>query len=113
MDTVFDTSRGVEITPYVAKTKRTPVLPQVVNVALNGLAYIQTTGVLTYQLEVELVIHQNNDALLLRAWEYGSLIKVVDEGNTYQGYITAITLEDEYAEGYHRGNITIQEESAA
>lgn len=111
MDTIFDTVQGVEITPYVVKTKRTPSLPQVVNVALNGLAYIQTTGVLTYKLEVDFVIHQGNDSLLLRAWEYGNLVKVTDDGVTRQGYITSLELGDEYADGYHTGNIMIQEDS--
>lgn len=110
MDTIFDTVRGLEITPHVAKTKRTPSLPQVVNVALNGLAYIQTTGVLTYQLEVEFVIHQDNDALLLKAWESGNLVKVIDDGVTRQGYIIALELSEDYADGYHTGNITIQED---
>lgn len=111
MDTIFDMVKNVEITPHVAKTKRTPNLPQVVNVALNGLAYIQTTGVLTYQLEVEFVIHQDNDALLLKAWEYGNLVKVVDGNSTRQGYITFVELEEDYADGYHAGTLIIQEES--
>lgn len=112
MDTIFDTVYGVEITPHVAKTKRTPDLPQVVNVALNGLAYVQTTGVLTYKLEVEFVIHTNNDPLLMRAWEYGSLVKVVDDNNTRYGYITSLKLEEDYADGYHSGSMTLQEEIA-
>lgn len=111
MDTVFDMIRGVEITPYVAKTKRTPSLPQVVNVSLNGLAYVQTTGVITYQLEVDFVINRANDLLLLQAWENGNLVKVVDDGITRQGYIIALDLEEDYADGYHNGHIIIQEDS--
>lgn len=110
MDTIFDVTGGVEITPYISKTKRTPNLPQVVNVALNGLAYVQTTGAIFYQLEVDFVIHQSNDFFLLRAWENGNLVKVVDDGVTRQGYIISLELEEEYAEGYHKGHITIQED---
>lgn len=112
MDTIFDTVQNVEITPYVAKTKRIPDLPQIVNVALNGLAYVQTTGVLTHQLEVEFVIHKDNDNLLIQAWKYANLVKVTDDGVTRQGYIISLELGNEYADGYHTGNITLQEDSA-
>ena len=63
--------------------------------------------------EVDFVIHQDNDSLLLRAWEYGNLVKVIDDGVTRHGYITSLELGDEYADGYHTGNIMIQEDSVA
>ena len=110
MDTLFDTIRGVEITPHISKTKRTPTLPQVVNVALNGLPHVQTTGVLTHQLEVEFVIHQDSDLLLLRAWEQGNLVRVTDGGITRHGYIISVELSEDYAEGYHEGFVLVQED---
>lgn len=109
-DTIHNEITGVEITPHVAKTIRTPSLTQVVNTSLNGLTYVQNIGKIIYQLQVDFVIHKDNDSILLSAWHSGDLIKVVDDGNTYYGYIIALQLSEDYAEGYHAGAILIQEE---
>ena len=109
-DTLYNATLGVEITPHIGKTIRTPSLPQVVNVALNGLPHIQNVGLISYQLQVEFVIHQNMDGTLLTAWQNGNLIKVVDDGVTRFGYITKLTFGKDYAEGYHTGTIVLQEE---
>lgn len=112
-DTLYNETEKVEITPHIAKTVRTPSLAQVVNTALNGLAHIQNIGIITYQTEVEFVIHQDNDSLLLSAWRKGNLIKVVDGSVTRYGYIIRLELGEDYAEGYHTGTILLQEEVTA
>lgn len=109
-DTIYDEIASVEITPHIAKTVRTPILTQVVNTSLNGLTYIQSIGKMTYQTKVEFVIHKDNDPLLLDAWYGGNIVKVIDDGDTYYGYIISLQLGDKYAEGYHTGTIVIQEE---
>lgn len=109
-DTIFNQTTGIELTPHVAKTVRTPSLQQVVNVAMNGLPHIQNIGVVSYQLQVEFVIHQDMDLALLNAWQNGNLIKVVDDGVTRYGYITGLKLSEDYAEGYHAGTIKLHEE---
>lgn len=110
MDTVFNETKRVEITPFVAKTIRTPSLTQVKNVSLNGLPHIQNIGAISYKVLVEFVLHSSNDELLLGAWLDGDLVKVVDDGSTYRGYIVELKLESDYADEYHKGEITIQEE---
>lgn len=112
-DTLYNETEKVEITPYVAKTVRTPFLAQVINTALNGLAHIQNIGVVTYQTEVSFVIHRDRDSLLMSAWQRGNLIKVVDDSITRYGYIIRLELGEDYAEGYHTGVILLQEEVAA
>lgn len=109
-DTIRNETQNVEITPYVAKTTRTPSLTQVVNVSLSGLAHIQNIGSVSYQIEVEFIIHKDNDSILFDAWHKGDLIKVVDDDNTYYGYIIGLQLSPDYAEGFHAGAILIQEE---
>lgn len=112
MDTLYDTTRGVEITPYISKTVRTPNLTQVVNTALNGLTYLQSVGPITYRTQVEFVIHKDNDPLILSAWLNGNLIQVIDDLTLRYGYIIDLELEEEYADGYHKGTIVLQEEGA-
>lgn len=109
-DTIFNEITGVEITPYVAKTTRTPSLTQVVNTSLNGLTYVQNIGKIIYQLEVEFIVHKDNDSVLLNTWHSGDMVKVIDGGDTYYGYIIGLELSSDYAEGYHAGVILIQEE---
>lgn len=109
-DTIFNEIAGVEITPFVARTIRTPSLTQVVNTSLNGLTYVQNIGKIIYQIEVEFIVHKDNDSILLDTWHKGDMVKVVDDGNTYYGYIIGLELSPEYAEGYHAGIILIQEE---
>ena len=111
-DTIYNEMLGIEITPHVVKTYRTPSLPQVVNTSLSGLAYIQTVGVLTYQVQVDFVIHESSDKLLLDSWTHVDLMKIVDDDKVYQGYIIDLALDHEYANGYHSGSILIQEERA-
>lgn len=110
MDTIFDLSKNIEITPFVIQAKRTPNLPQVVNTSLSGLAYVQVTGTIYYTTEVSFVIHKTMDSELLSAWKTGSLIKVVDGDITLQGYITSVELDTELADGYHKGSIDLQED---
>ena len=109
-DTIFNKIKNVEITPHVMKTYRTPSLSLVANVSLNGLAYVQSIGPVTYQIQVDFVIHENNDGLLLDAWKNVDLIEIVDEGKTYYGYIIDLKLDHDFANGYHTGAILIQEE---
>lgn len=109
-DTMFNETSNLEITSHIAKTYRTPFLSQIVNVSLNGLAYIQNIGPVTYQVQVDFVIHESNDNLLLNAWENGDLIKVIDENKTYYGYIIDLVLGQDFAKGYHSGSILLQEE---
>lgn len=111
-DTLFNQSSGVEITKDIIDTLRTPFLNQVVNVGLNGLVHIQNIGKISFQVLVNFVIHESNDALLYEAYENASLIKVVDDAKEYYGYIISVELGNEYAEGYHLGTIIIQEEVA-
>lgn len=110
MDTFYDETLGLEITPHIVKTVRAFDLPQVVNVSLNGLAYIQTTGSIAFQVQVNFVIHENNDNDLFNAWINGDLMKVVDDEKTYYGYIIDLKFDDDYAKGYHSGTAVIQEE---
>ena len=110
MDTIFDTIEGVEITPHVQKTQRKSELPQLINVTLSGFAHIQTVGEFIHELEVDFVLHTDNDAALLRAWKLGHLLKVVNDGATRYGYITSLELEEDMVEGYHKGNATLQED---
>lgn len=110
LDTLYDESKKVEITPYIAKTVRTPSLTQVVNTALNGLAHVQNIGSVTYQTKVEFVLHKDNDPLLLSAWHQGNLMKVVDDSVIRYGYIIKLELGEDYADGYHTGAILLQEE---
>ena len=109
-DTIFNKTKNIEITPHVMKTYRTPSLSQVVNVSLNGLAYIQSTGPITYQIHVDFAIHENNDSLLLDAWKNVDLIEIIDEGKTYYGYIIDLKFDHDFANGYHAGAILVQEE---
>ena len=109
-DTIFNEIRGVEITPFVARTIRIPSLAQVVNTSLSGLTYVQNIGNIVYQVEVEFIVHKDNDSLLLDTWHKGDMVKVVDDGNEYYGYIIRLEFSPEYAEGYHAGIILIQEE---
>lgn len=109
-DTIFNQTTGVELTPFVSKTVRTPSLTQVVNTSISGLPHIQNVGVVSYQLTVEFIIHMDNDLALMNAWQNGDLIKVVDDGVTRYGYITGVSLGEDYAEGYHEGMIRIHEE---
>ena len=109
-DMILNEDAKIEITPYVAKTTRTPVLTQVINTSLNGLPHIQNIGTVGYQVEVEFIIHKDDDPELIRAWNDGNMVKVVDDDNEYHGYIIAVTLSPDYAEGYHAGSILIQEE---
>lgn len=109
-DTLLNLVTNDEITKDIIKTSRTSSLNQVVNIGLNGLAHIQNIGKVTFQVQVELVIHESKDSLLYRAFENANLMKVVDDGRTYQGYIISVELGDVYAEGYHTGMILIQEE---
>lgn len=111
-DTIFNEITGVEITPYVAKTTRTPSLTQIVNTSLNGLTYIQNIGKITYKIEVEFIIHKDNDSILLNTWHKGDMVKVIDDNNEYHGYIIGIELSPDYAEGYHAGVILLQEGEA-
>lgn len=110
MDVIYNETTKNEITSYVMKTTRTPSLSQVVNVSLKGLAYIQNIGQVVYQTQVDFVIHKDNDEVLLSAWQNGDLIKVVDDTETYYGYIVDLKLDSEYAKGFHAGSILIQEE---
>lgn len=110
LDTIHDEVVGVEITPYVSKTVRTPSLTQVVNTSLNGLTYVQNIGRIIYKVQVDFVIHKDNDALLLTAWHSAHMVKVVDDGAIYYGYIIDLELDTDYADGYHSGSILIQEE---
>lgn len=109
-DTIRNEITGVEITPFVARTIRTPSLTQVVNTSLNGLTYVQNIGKIIYQVEVQFIIHKNNDAILLDTWHKADMVKIVDDENTYYGYIIDLQLDYDYAEGYHLGAILIQEE---
>lgn len=109
-DTIFNEITGVEITPYVAKTIRTPSLNQIINTSLNGLVHIQNIGKVTYQTNVEFIIHKSNDYKLIEAWHKGDLLKVIDDDNIFYGYIIQLTLSPDYAQGYHAGSILIQEE---
>lgn len=109
-DTLYNEVIGVEITPYIAKTIRTPLLPQIVNSSLSGLAYVQVTGTVTFQTQVDFIINEANDNDLLSAWENGNLIKVIDGAKVIKGYIIGVTLDENYANGYHAGSILIQEE---
>ena len=110
-DTLYNSTKRMEITPHISGTVRTPSLTQVRNVSLNGLPHIQNIGVVSYQLQVKFVIHDSRDDLLLSSWQDGDLIKVVDDNQTHQGYILDLTLSPEYAEGYHEGEILLQEET--
>ena len=109
-DTLYNQSKNIEITKDIIETLRTPSLQQVLNVGLNGLVYIQNIGAVTYQVQVDFVIHESNDIVLLNAWKDGNLIKVVDDNNEYIGYITAVNLDNKHAQGYHKGTIILQEE---
>ena len=109
-DTLYNQSKSIEITKDIIETLRTPSLQQVLNVGLNGLVYIQNIGSVTYQVQVDFVIHESNDIVLLNAWKDGNLIKVVDDNNEYIGYITAVNLDNKHAQGYHKGTIILQEE---
>ena len=111
LDTLYDETDKVEITPYINKTTRTRSLNQVVNTALSGIPHIQNIGMITYQTQVEFVLHESDDNVLLRAWQRGNLIKVVDNSVTRTGYIIDLVLSDEYAEGYHSGVLLLQEEA--
>lgn len=112
-DTLYDVTRGLEITPFISKTIRTPSLTQVVNVSLNGLPHIQNIGAVSYQTRVEFVIHSNNDPSLMVSWRQGSLMRVIDSSVERLGYIISLELGEDYADGYHTGSILLQEEVTA
>ena len=112
-DTLHNETTGVEITPFIAKTIRTPSLTQVINTAINGLAHIQNIGVVSFQTQVEFVIHRDNDILLLNAWQDGNLLRVIDDELTRYGYIVGLELGEDYADGYHVGTLLLQEEVIA
>lgn len=109
-DIILNEATSVEITSHIIKTYRTPSLNQVVNVSLSGLVYVQNIGSVMYQVQVDFVIHESNDIVLLNAWKDGNLIKVVDDDKIYYGYIIDLTLDQDFANGYHSGSILIQEE---
>ena len=109
-DTLYDTNALKELTPYIRQTKRTPSLNQVVNTGLNGVVHIQNIGVVNFEITVEFVIHTENDQAVYTAYRDGHLLQVKDDDREYFGYITAVSLEDEYADGYHAGILILQQE---
>ena len=109
-DTIYNEITKVEITPHVMKTYRTPSLSQIVNTSLSGLTYVQTVGAVTYQTQVDFVIHKNNDSMLVEAWKNVDLMKIIDDNEIYYGYIIDLRFDNEYANDYHSGSILIQEE---
>ena len=110
-DTIHNVTEDYEITPHVIRTTRTRSLSQVVNTTLRGFTHVQNIGVVTYQLTVEFVLYHDRDVALETAWMCGDLIKVVDDQKIYYGYITKLSLSDEYVDGYHKGTLVIQEEA--
>lgn len=109
-DTLYNQSKNIEITKDIIETLRTPSLQQVLNVGLNGLVHIQNIGIVNYQIQVDFIIHKQNDKLIYDAYRDADLIKVIDDNNEYIGYITAVNLDNKYAQGYHKGTIILQEE---
>lgn len=109
-DTLYNQTKGIEITKDIDKTLRSPSLQQVLNVGLNGLVHVQNIGIVNYQTQVNFIIHEDNDKLLYDAYRDADLIKVVDDNKTYYGYIIAVNVDSEYAQGYHKAAIVIQEE---
>ena len=110
-DTLYNQSKSIEITKDIIETLRTPSLQQVLNVGLNGLVHIQNIGIVNYQIQVDFIIHKKNDKLIYDAYRDADLIKVIDDNNEYIGYITAVNLDNKYAQGYHKGTIILQEEA--
>ena len=109
-DTITNQSTGTEITKNVIRTSRSSSLAQAVNVALNGIVHVQNFGKVKFRVQVEFVIHESNDNLLYEAWRNADLIKVIDDGRIYSGYITSVALSTDFAQGYHEGVIVLQEE---
>lgn len=112
MDTLYDSTLGREITPYIIGTTRNSSLTQVINHSLSGALYLQVIGTVVNSTEVEFVIATSNDSLLMTAWSSGSLVKVTNDGQTRSGYITELQLDDTIVDGYHKGTLTLQEESS-
>lgn len=109
-DTLYNQSKDVEITKDIIETLRTPSLQQILNVGLNGLVYIQNIGDVSYQTQVEFIVHKQNDEIIYDAYRDADLIKIIDDDNEYFGYIIAVNLDNKYAQGYHKGTIILQEE---
>lgn len=109
-DTLYDVNAGKELTPYIVKTERTPSLNQVVNNGLNGVVHIQNIGVVNFEIDVQFVLHKSNDESVYTAYQNGHLLQVRDDDREYFGYITAVALEEDYADGYHAGRLVLQQE---
>ena len=109
-DTLYNQSKSIEITKDIIETLRTPSLQQVLNVGLNGLVHIQNIGIVNYQIQVDFIIHKQNDKLIYDAYRDADLIKVIDDNNEYIGYIISVNLDNKHAQGYHKGTIILQEE---
>lgn len=109
-DTLTDLIENKEITPYVYESLRTPTVSQVVNVALNGIAYVQCMGEMTFTVEAKILMHVNNEVDLYGAYKNAHLVRLVDDDNIYEGYITSIKLSNKKANGFYECTIKMQEE---
>lgn len=109
-DTLYNQSKNIEITKDIIRTLRASSLQQVLNTGLNGLVHIQNIGVVNFQVQVEFIIHKKNDNLIYNAYRDADLMKIVDDDNEYIGYIISVSLDNKYAQGYHKGTIILQEE---
>lgn len=107
-DVLFDITRNTQITPYIQKVTKTPQQVQNIETALNGLHYIQSIGVTTYNLEIELVMHENHQADLMTAYHDVDRMRVVNDDETFEGFIVQVDLDDtRKAKGYFAGKITM------